>query len=271
MVLSTAAPAQHKKTRKHTVKRSGGSFSGAETGLAGIKLFDTGARVVAVYGSPDVIEPVTMGGGMAGPGGPAGGGGRGIPGVPGGGGRRGGSGGPGPSQAEGERPGDPGDLGFGPLFDRQKGGAFGPPGEQGPPMGGPGPNMGPRGGGPMGPGGPGGSLGNVGTSDRIVYTRWVYNRNSSKFSFIVDKFDHVVQCEAVGIQAGKASTRRGITFGSTFAQIINKYKAPDGYEISGDNIVVRYLSNAKCAFRLNRLGENKPYVVTGIVVAAGKR
>ena len=30
-------------------------------------------------------------------------------------------------------------------------------------------------------------------------------------------------------------------------------------------------TKAKCAFRLNKLGQNKPDVVTGIVVAAGKR
>ncbi|HWA82532.1 MAG TPA: hypothetical protein VG820_03800, partial [Fimbriimonadaceae bacterium] len=128
---------------------------------------------------------------------------------------------------------------------------------------------GPRGGGGGGNGGAGGVGGT--DSDRVTYTRWIYNRNASKYAFILDKFDHVIQVEAIGIQAGRVKTRRGVTFGSSFATILKKYGAPDGYEISGDNIVIRYLSKDKCAFRLSRLGENTPSVVTGIVVAAGKR
>ena len=35
--------------------------SGAENGLVGIKLYDSGQRVIAVYGSPLEIHPVTFG------------------------------------------------------------------------------------------------------------------------------------------------------------------------------------------------------------------
>ncbi|MCG9894777.1 MAG: hypothetical protein MH204_04820, partial [Fimbriimonadaceae bacterium] len=62
----------------------------AETSLVGIALFDTGAKVVARFGSPDDIQGLTIGGGAApgggGPGGPPGfgppGGGGGAPGAP---------------------------------------------------------------------------------------------------------------------------------------------------------------------------------------------
>lgn len=289
MLLVTAAPAQHRKTTKRArpvaKKKVSAPVSGAETGLVGIKLFDTGAHLVAVYGSPDQIEAVTLGGGGgAGPGGGAAGGagGRGLP------GRGGGSGGGGGAtmQAQPTNPGSPEGFDFGDnilgqqIPDNQKPGSGAPTGgpppgsvPQGPPGsagGGPGPRAGGfAGGGGGGAGGGGGTGGTQG--DRVTYTRWVYNRNGSKYGFILDRFNRVVQCEAIGIQSGKANTRRGITFGSTFAQIIKKYGAPDGYEIAGDNIVVRYLSQDKCAFRLTRLGENKPNVVTGIVVAAGKR
>ena len=109
-----------------------------------------------------------------------------------------------------------------------------------------------------------------GTDGRILYTRWVYNRSGSKYGFVLDKSNRVVQIEAIGLTNAKVKTRRGIGFGSTFAQLIKKYNAPDGYEISGDNVVVRFLVKNKVAFRLSRLGPNKPQVVTGIVVAAGK-
>jgi hypothetical protein len=272
MLVASAAPAaQRKRHAKPVRKKVAVSVSGAETGLVGIKLFDTGSRLVAVYGSPDEIQAVTLGGSGGGPGGGAAGGpgGRGLP---------GGGGPPGAPSAAG---GPSSNFTFpsGPIgdfnFDGTSTNMQGIPGD-GPMMAKPG-GAGVKGGGGGGAGGGGGMAGSGGgggaggNGERVVYTRWVYNRNASKYGFIVDKFDHVVQCEAIGIVAGKAKTRRGITFGSSFAQIIKKYGAPDGYEIGGDNIVVRYLSKAKCAFRLSRLAENKPDVVTGIVVAAGKR
>jgi hypothetical protein len=240
-----------------------GTTSGAETGLVGIKLFDSGIKVVSVYGSPDAIEAVTLGGGGAGPGaGPGGGGGRGAPGLSSGGlGGGGGAGAAGPPVGY-NGPGSIGSFDFGDsVLDFQKGGGMvaGPPVDGG----------GGGGGATMPGGGPGGMGG--GNGERVVFTRWVYNRNASKYGFILDKFNHVVQIEAIGMDAGKARTRRGLTFGSTWATMIKKYGAPDGYEIAGDNIVARYLSKDKVAFRFSRLGENKPHVVTGIVVAAGKR
>src|SRR5258707_14575722 len=112
MLVAKAAPTQKKKATRHrtrhvAAKKAVAGFTGAETSLGGIKLYDSGTRVIAVYGSPDVIEAVTLGGTAAGPGGGAaggsggrrpargpqgGGGGRG--GARGGGGGRGRSGGP---------------------------------------------------------------------------------------------------------------------------------------------------------------------------------
>lgn len=104
----------------------------------------------------------------------------------------------------------------------------------------------------------------------MTFTRWVYNRGGSKYGFIIDKNGRVVQIEAIGLQNPKVRTRKGVGFGSTFATIIKKYGNPEGYEIAGDNILMRYLTRNKVAFRLSRLGEKKPHQVTGIVVAAGK-
>jgi len=140
------------------------------------------------------------------------------------------------------------------------------PGAGGPPPGIPGV--------PGGAGGRGGSGGGApapaGTGERVTYTRWVYNRGGSKYGFIIDKANRVVQIEAVGLQNNKVKTKQGLGFGATFAQIIKKYGDPDGYEIAGDNVMVKYLTRKKVAFRLSRLGEKKPQVVTGIVVAAAK-
>ena len=109
-----------------------------------------------------------------------------------------------------------------------------------------------------------------GADDRILFTRWVYNQGASRYAFVMDKFNRVVQIEAIGMSDSKVRTSRGIKFGSTFADVIKAYNAPDAYEITGDNIVVRYLVRDHVAFRLAKLKAKDVHRVTGIVVAAGK-
>jgi hypothetical protein len=119
-----------------------------------------------------------------------------------------------------------------------------------------------------GEGGAGGST--QGGSSLVQYTRWIYNRNNSKYAFVLDKNSRVIQIEAMGLFNKSVHTKRGVAFGSSFASVMKKYNAPDGYEISGDTIVVRYLSRDRVAFKLQKVDPKKPHVVTGIVVAAGK-
>lgn len=253
-----------------------------ESLLVGIRLYDTGTRVVSIYGSPDEIQAVSIGststgGGSGGPGFPGGGGrgGGGFGGAPGAPGTTGGGGTPG-AGADFDSP-----FTFGDNVLRQTPGTFSPPpkgggspGSFGPPPGAGGPPGVPSGGGsrPGGFGGPPGiPSGGGGQATEASYTRWVYNRNNSKYGFVLDKFGRVVQIEAIGIQNPKVKTKKGIGFGNTFAQIVKTYGTPDGYEIAGDNILVRYLTRQKVAFRLSRMADKKPHVVTGVVVAAGKR
>ncbi len=266
----------------------------AETRLVGISLFDTGAKVITVYGSPDEVQALNIGGGGGAPqGGPQGApGGFGAPGAGGPPGRGGGGGGPalGAPSANSATPNFgipidnnqamPGFLGdpFGVTQNRQFGPPQGPPGSSfGPPSGftppgggggGRGDDEGLDGGDPAG-GGPGG-IGGAQQATRTIYTRWVYNRGGSRYGFVLDKFNRVVQIEAIGMKDSKVRTRRGMAFGSSFGSIIKSYGAPDGYEIAGSNIVMRYLVLDRVAFRLSKLTLNGKHCVTGVVVAAGK-
>jgi hypothetical protein len=251
---------------------SAGAFAqtrgNAETGLIGVKLYDSGVRIVGLFGTPDAIQAVNVGGGIGGGGGtgPAAGGGGGGLGPAGGGPGRtgaggGGGGGGGATSALSNSP-----WGFTDDVLRQSmaGGAIPPTQDEGG-----GRTAGNRGGGPDAAGAGGGAAGG-GDAGRVLFTRWVYNRAGSKYGFVVDKANRVIQIEAIGLQNPRVRTSQGIGFGANFAQIIQKYGAPDGYEVNGENLVVRYLVRRRVAFRLSRLGQDKPHVVTGVVVAAGK-
>ena len=305
LIVNTGAEASPRKHKPKAPAKKAKAWAGAENSLIGIKLYDSGLKVIDVYGTPDEIQALSFsgvsnagptGGGAAGPMGPGGPGmGGGPMGRPGGMGPAGG----GPMGRPGGRGDKGGDITFGDPFTLddvsldQKGRgpaggtAMGGPGAMGGPMGQPGgmgPGSGARGGGMMGrpggmgpggggiPGAPGGGApgGNGGVGERTTFTRWVYNREGSKFAFIIDKAGRVVQIEAIGLDNGHVKTKRGIGFGSTFASILKSYSQPDGYEIGGDNLMIKYLVHDNVAFRLTRLGTKKPQVVTGIVVAAGK-
>jgi len=250
----------------------------AERGLIGIALYDPGTKVISSYGSPDQIQALTVGGGAAaGGGGGGGGGGAGAPatGPGGGGGRGGGGGGPQGAATDQNRDTLPQELMVGDPFgpggewrdlnqaapgspDAPRPSSFGPPAGQGGP-----------GGGAPGRGGNDGAAGG-GQSTRVTFTRWIYNTKKARYAFVLDKFNRVIQIEAVGLENRSVKTRRGITFGSSFGSVIKAYNAPDGYEINGDNLVVRFLVRDRVAFRLSKLKADKPHQVTGVVVAAGK-
>ncbi len=301
----------------HVTKTSMTVTSGAETGLVGLKLFDSGMKVLSMYGNPDLILNLgqavptaaagATGGGPGGRGGFGGGAGGfgeggagGAFGPRGGGGaggafgpRGGGGGGPaagGPPGAAGggkrgltgmglrDISGDPGqDWSFeDDTLDRLQGGRFpGGFGAGGPRFGG--------GQGPRGPGGVGGGFGAAGAGTpgagtqvgseagpTSTYMRWVYKRTASQYSFIIDRLDRVVQIEVTGMGDPKVKTNKGVTFGATFKELMNKYGIPDAYEINGDQLVMRYLSKNHVAFRLNRLQTDQPHEVTAIVVAGGR-
>jgi hypothetical protein len=258
---------KHKTTKAKRAKARPKAKIGAENGLVGIKLYDTGIIVLRKYGNPIDIQALSIGttsaGGSAGRGGAGPAGPAGLMGAAG------------VSVAPGtEYHGDPTSVGFDDMMFKYP--TMTPSSSSGPAtagMGGPtSPTSGGGSGAPgsMSGGAPGGSLGGSTTSTRTVFTRWVYRRPTGQYSFIFDKFNHVVQIEAVGLSDGKVRTARGVTLGASFKTIVEKYGAPDAYEIAGSSLVVRYLVRHKVAFRLNRLGQDKPHVVTGIVVAAGK-
>lgn len=232
----------------------------AETGLVGIRLYDTGTRVVNMYGSPDEILAIAAA--NSGGGGTGGGGG---------GGRS--SGGAGQATQENTNLSATGNPGSAPKI---IGDPFGTGSTEFRQLRRPGDGDGAEGGGLSRPGGESaGGGGNSGSGsggggDRTLFTRWVYKRANAHYGFVFDKFNRVVQIEALGLKDSKVRTRKGITFDMHFNDLIKRYGAPDAYEINGDNIVVRYLVKDRVAFRLSRTRPNTPHHVTGVVVAAGK-
>lgn len=252
-VIAIPADADAQSRRRSTTAKPGSVTTGVETGMAGVKLYDSALKLLDLYGNPD--ELVNLGGGGGGAAGPAsrpGGGGR------SGGGRAGGGagGGANPGANESIRELDPYELGEPTSLE-----FFG--------------GFGGFGGGGGGGGGQGGdnagsaTMASVGGPPR--FTRWTYREPVSRYTFIVDKNLRIVQIEAVcGAVDPKVKSAKGIKFGSTFADVLRKYGNPDAFEIGGDTIVMRYLLRNKIAFRLNRLGPKQPHTVTAMVVSAGK-
>ncbi|MEW5882978.1 MAG: hypothetical protein AB1725_01990 [Armatimonadota bacterium] len=223
-----------------------GAALAAESGLMGIKLYDTGVDVVKKFGSPTDIEAITFEGQQTGGGGGGGTGGGGF-------GGGGGGGGGGNQTAEARLPGQ---FIVPPLGMNQMGGIV-PPGrgDAGQPSGGGG-----------GAGG-GGTTGNITTQ----YVRWIYRRGAgSSINFVLNKFNKVVQIEIIGISNSAARTTKGITLGTSMASVIQKYGDPDGYDIGTDYFMVRFLRSHNVAFRFARENANTPYRCTGIVVSAGQ-
>jgi hypothetical protein len=253
---------RHRRVRRHrhvrvTVHTTGTYLSGAETSLVGVRLFDSGLKLLQMFGNPDEIQNISGAGG-------SGGGGGGGP-VGGGGGGGGGGGARPGSKFGGGGGGGGGGAGGGRLAERtwafQDETLFRAQGGQG------------FGGGGGGTGGGGSDPSAADTSNASgppYYVRWVYKKEPSQYSFIIDKNNRIVQIEAVGMGDARVRTNRGVTFGTTFEEIIKRYHTPDAYEINGDSLVLRYLTRNKVAFRLNRLVTDKPHVVTAIVVAGGK-
>ncbi len=270
VVLSLATADGNGKSTGRTAKKTGLNAvrsNSAENGLAGVKLYGTSMDLIRKFGSPDDIQAIGTGGGSIGTGGRQGQGGAPNAGAPSAGGQ--GSGPSGATAAAAWR----GDFGFGTenLFlqgNRGRGGDD--EGGLAPQGGGP-PSAAGQSGAPGGgaPGG-GGAAGAGGTDTRILFTRWIYKRGNSRFGFIIDKFDHIIQIEAIGSADSRVVTNRGVKYGAQIKDVMARYGAPDAYELSGNQIVMRYLINQKVAFRFNRLETDKPHVVTGIVVAAGK-
>lgn len=295
MVLpASVAEAQSKSSKKTTSakKSSSKKVTGPENSLVGIRIYDDALRVLSMYGNPDTITAVSVASNSST--GDGGGGGRGgfggaPTGAPGGGAGRSGSGGSGaPMKPSSDSMTDfiPGSFLDGPTTGNYQG----MPGKGGGPRGGP-PTGAPPGagrgsggagtmdgapgmpggapGGPGGPGGPGAS-----SNETTEFTRWTYTRNGTKLGFVIDKFNRVIQIEAIGLQNAQVRTKRGVGFGSSFSNVMNAYapsQEPDGYDLNGDNFTIRFLTRARVAFRLTRLSTKKSHVVTGIVVAAGKK
>lgn len=247
-----------------------------EVGLMGIKLYDTGIDVVKKFGSPSDIQAITFnvqaaGGGGGGAGAPGGGGGGGgmtatptpLGGGSGGGGAPQGGRPPLPGQPGGRQM-SPGNFTVPPLSISQ----LGTSGFDSVP--GPGSTPGAAGGGSgaAAPAAGGGS--NQGTST-TQYVRYLYKRGAgSSVNFVLNKFNKVVQIEVIGIANRSVKTVNGITLGNSVADVMKKYLDPDGYDIGGDYFMMRYLRQAKVAFRFTRENPTTPYRVTGIVVSAGK-
>lgn len=203
-----------------------------ETSLLGINLYDPVRTVIRKFGNPDSVRPIvvtfeeTSSGG-----GPTGGG------VPGG----------VPDAGGGPPGGGPMKTGRGGPGGGVEGGSLPNPGMGGQPTG----------------------FGNTGTDGGVAVSRqamYIYLRKGVKYTFIINDKGQVVQIGAIAERDPGTRTRKGITLGSKYQDVIRTYGWPENHEFQGNSIMlIKYLKNQHVAFQTFN------QKVVGITVAAGAR
>lgn len=257
-----------------------------EKSLAGIRLSSTSKSVLARFGNPNEVVIGDVGirqgpnSGQNGAGGAPGSGDQGgFPGAGGGGSSLPSLGSPGGfSGGEGGVSATPGGGKFGPPgggFPGAPGGGFG-----GPPGGGfPGAPGGGFGGPPGGgfPGAPGGGLGsgdnsgglgggpsvgafgqNQSTFARQQEVTWIYNRKFTdkkgaqqlvSYEFLIGPSGYVSQIRVTGYTGGNTRTKRGISLGSTYKDVVRVYGYPEEHAVYGTTLVASYRNRAHLSFQ----------------------
>jgi hypothetical protein len=160
----------------------------------------------------------------------------------------------GPSFGGGGFPGGPAGLGGGGPEDG--GGAPGFPGGGFPGAGG------------VGGAGGGGAVGPFGATQsslaRQQEVTWIYNRKAGKnqvsYEFLIGPDGNVIQIRATGYAGGLARTRKGVTLGSTYKQVVQLYGYPEEHQRVGNVLIASYKSRAHAQFQfLNQKGQTDPF------------
>lgn len=223
----------------------------AEQSLLGIRIYSPAKAILQKYGNPSEVQPgaqsISSVGGTMGPGaGARGGMGMGAPSF-----SFGGPSGIAPLPRVGGAPGSmPGEFGGGGNTSYSFGGMQPPQPTFGP--------MGPRG--PMGSGAPSTTTGEGSTyeSQEVWY---IYEKpNGMTYEFLLSPQGRVIEIAVAGYKGG-GTTSRGITLGSTYAQVLAKYGFPETQTVENGVVFLSYTHRAHVAFQLM---DNK---VVSIIVA----
>jgi hypothetical protein len=209
-----------------------------ELSLLGVKLYDPVMVVLKKFGNPDRITPIGApldlgggGGAPAGGGAPSGPRASAPPGAPN-------PGGP-PGAPSASSSSNTNSMSLGPA-----------------------PGVSPTPGSGLGPGMPSGGGGATGEARQVVY---LYQKKGVTYMFFINEQGRVVQIASIADKDPNTRTRKGITLGSTYTQIIKTYGYPAKHEFSGTTMLLNYLRKDHVVFQL--LGQK----VVGISIAAGER
>jgi len=144
--------------------------------------------------------------------------------------------------------------------------AFGAPsGTPYPPL----PGVGPSGGAFVGPGAspsqtPVANAPSTPGSGPTSQTMLIYVKKGSTYSFIINDKGRVVQIGSIAERDAATKTRKGITLGSTYGEVLKVYGYPEMHEFQGSTIMLlKYLKKQHVAFQLFN------QKVVGITIAAG--
>ncbi len=104
--------------------------------------------------------------------------------------------------------------------------------------------------------------------NNFQYSRWIYQKSSSRYSFILNPKGKVILIEAQGLSDGNAKTSKGISLGNSMASLVGKYKFPDTWTKLTSSLMAKYQQKYRVVFGLSKTDDSKTYQVSQIIVTS---
>lgn len=97
---------------------------------------------------------------------------------------------------------------------------------------------------------------------------WKYKFPKNKtLEFIINPDGRIMQIAAFGTDWPTLKTSKGIALGvSTYKDLLGKYGFPEGQDVSGNNLVMRYVNKHRVIFTLLGMPGKMPYTVVGVTI-----
>ncbi len=100
------------------------------------------------------------------------------------------------------------------------------------------------------------------------FTRWTFQRKSSRYSFVLNPNGEILLIEAQGLEDSKVQTKKNITLGDLFSKAIAQYGNPDKYTKIKNNLLVNYQNKYGLVLGITKENHSSKYLISQIIISA---